>query len=250
MTTELLSLRALVVSPEEGLRDLFRQASSSISVPTEILEAADAVAASGLLADGADLAYLDGALPSPELTRLIAVICAAAKPPFTIQLSLSAGAKPFESDGLAGRPSRPEEAKWLLERSMRVLLPSHVLIVDDSATMRTIVRKALAATRFPLEVSEADEGFAALKLVRESKFDIVFLDYNMPGFNGLETLSEFKRVQLRSTVVMMTSAEDGELVERARELGAAFLKKPFFPADIEAVLCGFYGLRGLNPKRA
>jgi hypothetical protein len=37
---------------------------------------------------------------------------------------------------------------------------------------------------------------------------------------------------------------------RARSEGAAFLKKPFFPADIEAVLCGFYGLRGLNPKRA
>jgi CheY-like chemotaxis protein len=116
--------------------------------------------------------------------------------------------------------------------------------------MRSIVCKTLAATRFPLEVTEADEGVAALKLAREREFDIVFLDYNMPGLNGLETLSEFKREQRRVSVVMITSTRDDELARKARELGAAFLKKPFFPADIEAVLCGFYGLRALTPKRA
>jgi hypothetical protein len=36
---------------------------------------------------------------------------------------------------------------------------------------------------------------------------------------------------------------------RARTQGAGFLKKPFFPADMEAVLCGYYGLRALNPQR-
>jgi hypothetical protein len=40
------------------------------------------------------------------------------------------------------------------------------------------------------------------------------------------------------------------MVEKARGQGAAFLKKPFFPADLETVLCGFYGLRALNPRRA
>jgi DNA-binding NtrC family response regulator len=133
---------------------------------------------------------------------------------------------------------------------MRVRLPSHVLIVDDSATMRSIVRKTLASTRFPLEVSEAEEGFTALKLVREAEFHIVFLDYNMPDFSGLETLAEFNREQRRVNVVMMTSTPSAELADRARSLGAAFLKKPFFPADIEAVLSSFYGLRALNPKRA
>jgi hypothetical protein len=37
---------------------------------------------------------------------------------------------------------------------------------------------------------------------------------------------------------------------RTYEAGAAFLRKPFYPADIEAALCGFYGLRALNSKRA
>ncbi len=96
---------------------------------------------------------------------------------------------------LPGKPSRPEEAQCAVDRSIRVLVPTRVLVVDDSATMRSIVRKALAATRFPFEVSEAEEGLAALKLVREGDFHIVFLDYNMPDFSGLETLAEFKREQ-------------------------------------------------------
>ena len=63
-------------------------------------------------------------------------------------------------------------------------------MVDDSGTMRSIVRKILSASRFALEVQEAEEGIAALGLLRTGNFGIVFLDYNMPGLNGFETLSE------------------------------------------------------------
>ena len=101
-----------------------------------------------------------------------------------------------------------------------------------------------------MHVTEASEGFAALKLVREGDFHVVFLDYNMPDFSGLETLAEFKREKRRVSVVLISSTQDETVAERARAEGAAFLKKPFFPTDIENALCGFYGLRALNPKRA
>lgn len=250
MISDLLSLRALVMSPEAGVRALFRDAAPSLAVPLEVVEAPDAAGACQCLPSGVDLAYLDGAAPPDQLARVIAAARAAAKRPFTMQLAVGAAKSAFEADGLAGKPSRPEEAKRLLDRSIRVRLPSRVLVVDDSSTMRTIVRKTLAATRFPLDVTEAGEGLAALKLVGEEEIHIVFLDYNMPGFSGLETLAEFKREQRNVAVVMMTSAATDELAERARALGASFLKKPFFPADIEAVLSSFYGLRALNPKRA
>jgi len=238
------------MSPDAGRRALFREAAPSLAVPLEVVEAADAAVACQYLPSGIDLAYLDGAAPPDQLSRVVAAARAAAKPPFTMQLAVGAAAPAFAADSLAGKPSRIEEAKWLLDRSIRVRLPSRVLVVDDSSTMRTIVRKTLAATRFPLDVSEADEGLAALKLVGEEDIHIVFLDYNMPGFSGLETLAEFKREQRNVTVVMMTSAATDELADRARALGASFLKKPFFPADIESVLSSFYGLRALNPKRA
>jgi CheY-like chemotaxis protein len=176
---------------------------------------------------------------------------AARNPPFTVQLiEHGRAAEPVEADAVADKPKSSEEARRLINRSMRVRLPSWVLVVDDSATMRSIVRKILAGMRFPLEVCEASEGFGALKMVREHAIDLVFMDYNMPGFSGLETLAEFKREKRRVHVVLMTSVADPSLEFRASEAGAAFLKKPFYPADIGAVLCRFYGLRALNSKRA
>jgi CheY-like chemotaxis protein len=107
--------------------------------------------------------------------------------------------------------------------------------------MRGIVRKILSASKFPLEVADSDNGLSALLELRDGNFDIAFLDYNMPGFDGLEILSELRRLQSRITVVMMTSTDDPIVADRARMAGAAaFLKKPFFPADIDAVLYRLY----------
>jgi CheY-like chemotaxis protein len=245
MTIELLSLRALVVSPDEGLRDLFRQAAASLSVPVEIIDVASAAECRSATGIGVDLAYLDAALHLGELARATAALRAVGKPPFTVQLAASTSTQSFETDGLAGRPSRFEEAKWLLERSMRVRLPSQVLIVDDSATMRGIVRKTLASTRFPLEVSEANEGFTAIKLVREAEFHIVFLDYNMPDFSGLETLAEFKREQRR-----VKCRDDDVDAERG-----ACRSRPFFGRSVSQEAVFSRGYRGrfvelLRPARA
>jgi hypothetical protein len=49
---------------------------------------------------------------------------------------------------------------------------------------------------------------------------------------------------------LITSLQDEAVATRARALGVVFLKKPFYLADIEAVMCGYYGLRALNPQRA
>ncbi len=199
---------------------------------------------------GADLVYLDGALPTEQAARLVGRLRAAPKPPFIALLAAGSATPQFEADGLAGRPSRVEEAKWLLDRSLRVRLTTRVLVIDDSATMRSIVRKTLAATRFPLEVDEASDGAAALCRVRDDDFDVIFIDQNMPDVSGLETLAKIRQVKPDVTAVVLRSMSNDELAAGARALGAGFLKKPFFPADIENVLCGFYGLRALNPKRA
>ncbi|MGI8524764.1 MAG: response regulator [Pseudolabrys sp.] len=93
-------------------------------------------------------------------------------------------------------------------------------------------------------MSEAAEASPRSICFRPAKADIVMLDYNMPGFNGFETLSEIKRVVPRVAVVMMTSTLDETLAKRARASGAiAFLKKPFYPADIDAVLDRHFGLK-------
>lgn len=243
-------MRIVVVTPSRDLHDLLGQAVSAAAVPVEIAEASGAPSAARCLADDADLVLIDGALASEETAQITAAAQTKKPPPFTVMLIKSETVpQVFKTDALAARPTTAEGARYLLDRAVRVRLRSRVLVVDDSSTMRTIVRKTLAATRFPLDITEADEGTSALRLARESPFDIVFLDYNMPGLSGLETLSEFKREKQRVSVVLMTSTPDEALAERAQAQGAVFLKKPFFPADIEALLARFYGLRALNARR-
>jgi CheY-like chemotaxis protein len=128
---------------------------------------------------------------------------------------------------------------------IRARLPTRALIVDDSSTMRHIVRKILSASRFRLIVDEADEGPAALRQVRAGGYGLIFLDYNMPGLNGFETLRELRREHPELAVVMITSSDDHSVADRARGAGAfGFLKKPFYPADIDAVLERYFGLSG------
>jgi CheY-like chemotaxis protein len=251
MTDELLTLRAILLSGSQGDHDVFREAASRIKVPIDMVATDSVAAVSDGLIRGADLMFIDSGCSAADTARAVAAARGAAKPPFVILLVGQGGARvPQAADGVAAKPFGVEEAFRLIERTMRLRIPSRALVVDDSATMRSIVRKTLAATRFPFEVTEAAEGLTALKLVGERPFDVVFLDYNMPEFSGLETLAEFKRQQRRMTVVVITSADDDTLVDRVRAHGAAFLKKPFFPADIEAVLAAHYGLTALNPKRA
>lgn len=250
MVDELLSLRVVLAAKGQEDHDLFRQAAASVPLPIELETVDGGAAAINCVADGVDLVYLDDSLTPVEIAQVVAAARTRPEPPFTVLLALENDTPAFVTDALAGKPAVPEDARRLIARSIRVRLPSRVLVVDDSQTMRSIVRKLLTGTRFPVDVIEADEGFDALKKVREADIDLVFLDYNMPGFSGLETLAELKREKRRVSVVVISSATDESLPDRAREYGAGFLKKPFYPADIEAMLCRFYGLRALNPKRA
>jgi PleD family two-component response regulator len=132
------------------------------------------------------------ALGAEAVERMTIAARSTGKPPFTVLLCTPGTEVPFQTDALACKPAAPEDAARLLAGSIRVRLPSRVLVVDDSATMRRIVRKVLAATRFPLEVTETDQGMRAVELARDVAFDIVFLDYNMPGFSGLQTIAELR----------------------------------------------------------
>ncbi len=250
MTDDLLALRVLFVSAAPGEQELFRRAASAARIPVEISEADGSAAAGPALAAGIDVAFIDDALGEDAATKVTLAARSAARPPFTVLVSDRGAQALFPTDALANRPSGIDEAKSLVDKSIRVRLTSRVLVADDSSTMRSIVRKILTATRFSLEIREAAQGSEALGLAREIDFDLVFLDYNMPGFTGLETMGEIRREKRNPAFVLITSVQDEAVAARARALGAAFLKKPFYLADIEAIMCGYYGLRALNPQRA
>jgi CheY-like chemotaxis protein len=248
MSGDLISLKLLIVFRSSLGRELLRAGASLSSVPVEIVEADNVAAAGSLIADGGvDLILLGAALPAADKAAVSKAARSAKERPFIIAVGPDSDGT--DTDGSVAKPTNVEEAQALIERCIRSRIPSRVLVVDDSATMRSIVRKILSASKFPLKISEADEGIKALQQLRADNFDIVFLDYNMPGLNGFETLSELKREHRNITVVMITSTDDDTFAARAEAAGAAaFLKKPFFPADIDAVLYRFYRLE--PPQRA
>ncbi|HET6560083.1 MAG TPA: bifunctional response regulator/alkaline phosphatase family protein [Prolixibacteraceae bacterium] len=83
------------------------------------------------------------------------------------------------------------------------------------------------------EVVTANNGTDAIELVRNSNFDIIFLDENMPGLSGLQTLSEIKVIDPHVPVVMITKSEEEDIMDEA--IGskmADYLIKPVNPKQI------------------
>jgi DNA-binding NtrC family response regulator len=243
MTGDLISLRMLLVCAVPSEQDLWRQGAALASVPIEF-DTADAARAGKTLArGGVDICIIDSKLANDDKEAVLNAARAVEPAPFVVLSAPSAVARLEGSDGTLTKPTNAEDARKAVEMCVRVKIPTRVLIVDDSGTMRSIVRKILSASRFALDIHEAEEGTAALAQLRGGNFGMVFLDYNMPGLNGFETLAEIKRENPKVAVVMMTAKMDEAMAKRAQASGAlSFLKKPFFPADIDSILTRFYGL--------
>src|SRR6478736_8194013 len=102
-----------------------------------------------------------------------------------------------------------------------------VLIVDDSAYVRKVVRQMLSRSPFLEVVGAARDGEEALELVETLQPDVVTLDLNMPRLDGLDFL--FRQMARRPVPVVLLSAasETGEQVMRAMDAGAVdVVQKP------------------------
>ena len=242
MSHDLVSLTMMVIGMAGAERELWREAATMSSIPVEF-SMCDAPSGIAALGDGGvDICILDGTLTEPEMAAALTQIGALKPAPHVFVCARRDGARPDGVMALLEKPATVDGARQTVESCLRTRLPTRVLIVDDSSTMRSIGRKILSASRFRLDMHEAGEGLAALERVRRENFGLVFLDHNMPGLNGLATLCEIKRETPDVAVVMMTTTVEEPVVERAMVAGAfGFLKKPFYPADIDRVLDRYYG---------
>lgn len=102
------------------------------------------------------------------------------------------------------------------------------LIVDDSAIMRSIARKMLRQLGY--ECEEAGDGAEALDRLRSRAADLVLLDWEMPGMDGLQTLKALRAEDWgrRPKVVMCTSLKEMERMVAAIDAGAdEYVMKPY-----------------------
>jgi two-component system chemotaxis response regulator CheY len=109
------------------------------------------------------------------------------------------------------------------------------LIVDDFSTMRRIVRGLLKEMGCN-NADEAEDGAVALNMLKNSKFDFVVSDINMPNMNGFELLKAVKGDEsLRHIPVLMVTAEarKEDIVMAAQSGAAGYIVKPFTKATLE-----------------
>ena len=121
-----------------------------------------------------------------------------------------------------------------------------VLIVEDSATMRSLLASSLEDLGGELEVCEAASGFEALRILPRDDFDLIVTDINMPDINGLELVSFVKSNAAYRAIPLVIISTEGSERDRAKglELGAdAYLVKPFEPEELVRVVRELLGKR-------
>lgn len=108
-----------------------------------------------------------------------------------------------------------------------------VLIVDDEASLRSLVRANLEVDGF--EVYEAVDGLEAMDTVKNTRPDLILLDIMMPGKDGIEVLEELAADQSLRTIPVILLTAKGELedLEKGVALGArGHITKPFDPEQM------------------
>jgi two-component system chemotaxis response regulator CheY len=113
-----------------------------------------------------------------------------------------------------------------------------ILVVEDSATMRSLIASTLEELEPAVKITEASSGFEALRLLPRGSFDLIVTDINMPDINGLELVSFLKKNPAWARVPLLIVSTEGSERDRIKGLGLgadAYLVKPFEPADLRGI---------------
>mgnify|MGYP000054675006 FL=1 len=116
-----------------------------------------------------------------------------------------------------------------------------ILVVDDSKAMRMIVIRTLRQAGYSKhEMTEAQNGIEALKVIEASPPDLVLSDWNMPDMSGIELLKALRQSGSQIKFGFITSENSEEMRMRAVEAGASFLiGKPFNTEIVQKILGSF-----------
>lgn len=98
---------------------------------------------------------------------------------------------------------------------------TRVLIVDDHAIVRRGLRDLLTQELTSVVIDEAGTAAEAVDRLSREAWDLVLLDINLPGRDGLEVLQDVRRIRPAAAVIMLTSYPEEQFAVRAFKLGAS-----------------------------
>ena len=113
--------------------------------------------------------------------------------------------------------------------------PKRVLIVDDAGPVIVLCVNVLQSLGYAAK--GVNRGEAALDLVRKESFDLMIVDYKMPGMNGLEVWEQARGVRPEMAFVLVTGHASPEIIDQAKRLGCdSVLLKPFTSAQLRSAV--------------
>jgi len=112
-------------------------------------------------------------------------------------------------------------------------MPKFLVVDNDEGLVHFLTRLFI---KQGYEVVSCTDGIAALDRLTRESFDVILLDYKMPGLNGLDTLVEIKGAQVKTPVIIMTAFGTTDTAIQAMKLGAYdYLLKPFDTEELKRI---------------
>jgi two-component system, chemotaxis family, chemotaxis protein CheY len=121
----------------------------------------------------------------------------------------------------------------------------NVLVVDDSAVMRSMIVRILRLSGLPLgEVFEAPNGREGLKVMDENWVDLALVDINMPVMNGVEMIEAVRKNQATADlpIIVVSTESNSEMVDSIRQKNVEFVHKPFTPEVLRSTILQLTGV--------
>ena len=116
----------------------------------------------------------------------------------------------------------------------------NILIVDDSKTIRSVIKKTLDIADVPVgDLYEAENGKEALDVMNSNWIDLIFADINMPVMTGIEMIKKMSEDNtLDKTPVIIVSTDGSKTrIDELLELGVkAYLRKPINPEELRNIV--------------
>ncbi|KAA5971608.1 response regulator [Pantoea sp. M_9] len=96
---------------------------------------------------------------------------------------------------------------------------ANILIIDDHPVARLAVKMLLEKEGYQI-IGEADEGYEALRLIRELQPDMIIVDLDIPGLNGIEVIQKLRTGGFSGGILVLTARDDEHYLNRCKQSGA------------------------------
>lgn len=113
-----------------------------------------------------------------------------------------------------------------------------ILLVDDSKLARMAMRAVVNGVMDDTEMLEAADAETALDMLEREAVDAIFMDYNMPGVDGLSAATIIRERYPKAAIALVTAMAQDSIIEEAGRLSVSFITKPVQRKDVVSFLTG------------